>query len=558
MIIYYFLAGAVALLLTAFARSHRVMNSVSVVHAASVFGLTAYSAIAGGLPAFYTEERYFFIDNLASFEVMLSSIVFFLAAVYSSGYVESLVKVKELDRKYVKAFYTAFNALLSATVLAFFSNNMALLWIFVELTTLFSAFLIAILNSRENIDAALKYILLTSTAMLFSFAGLILMFMLSQGSLGEGSLNWDVLVAGASSFPAQLAALSFAFMFIGFAAKAGIVPCHLWLPDADARSPSAVSAILSAAVSNIGIYCILRAYAIAGQTGAAGLISRMMMAFGVLSVAVAVFSMLRQDSLKRLISFSSIENGGFGLAGTAIGTPVAVFWVLFYIAAQSLCKALMFFSAGILHMQYESTRAHKMINALALQPAASWGLVIGAAALAGMPPFAMFLPKLFVLSELASASGALLLVMAGLLLIGASALALFLVRTMTRTAGESVVSVAVPAGLKLPLFMLTIMIVLAGLFVPEAVSDFLMNAAAAIARGERRGHAERNRKYHIRLRRREAVGENRGKRGRGADSAAREQGFRGAHAHVGKERLCADVAFLRSDERKGIPAYICV
>src|SRR3989338_7308880 len=469
MIIYYFLAGAVALLLTAFARSHRVMNSVSVVHAASVFGLTAYSAIAGGLPAFYTEERYFFIDNLASFEVMLSSIVFFLAAVYSSGYVESLVKVKELDRKYVKAF---------------FSNNMAVLCIFVELTTLFSAFLIAILNSRENIDAALKYILLTSTAMLFSFAGLILMFMLSQGSLGEGSLNWDVLVAGASSFPAQLAALSFAFMFIGFAAKAGIVPCHLWLPDADARSPSAVSAILSAAVSNIGIYCILRAYAIAGQTGAAGLISGMMMAFGVLSVAVAVFSMLRQDSLKRLISFSSIENGGFALAGTAIGTPVAVFWVLFYIAAQSLCKALMFFSAGILHMQYESTRAHKMINALALQPAASWGLVIGAAALAGMPPFAMFLPKLFVLSELASASGALLLVMAGLLLIGASALALFLVRTMTRTAGESVVSVAVPAGMKLPLFMLTIMIVLAGLFVPEAVSDFLMNAAAAIARGE--------------------------------------------------------------------------
>ena len=88
------------------------------------------------------------------------------------------------------------------------------------------------------------------------------------------------------------------------------------------------------------------------------------------------------------------------------------------------------------------------------------------------------------LSELASASGALLLVMAGLLLIGASALALFLVRTMTRTAGESVVSVAVPAGMKLPLFMLTIMIVLAGLFVPEAVSDFLMNAAAAIARGE--------------------------------------------------------------------------
>src|SRR3989344_6067746 len=443
MIIYYFLAGAVALLLTAFARSHRVMNSVSVVHAASVFGMTAYSAIAGGLPAFYTEERYFFIDNLASSEVMLS-----------------------------------------ATVLAFFSNNMALLWIVVELTTLFSAFLIAILNSRENIDAALKYILLTSTAMLFSFAGLILMFMLSQGSLGEGSLNWDVLVAGASSFPAQLAALSFAFMFIGFAAKSGIVPFHLWLPDAYSRSPSAVSAILSAAVSNIGIYGILRAYAIAGQTGAAGLISGMMMAFGVLSVAVAVFSMLRQDSLKRLISFSSIENGGFALAGTAIGTPVAVFWVLFYIAAQSLCKALMFFSAGILHMQYESTRAHKMINALALQPAASWGLVIGAAALAGMPPFAMFLPKLFVLSELASASGALLLVMAGLLLIGASALALFLVRTMTRTAGESVVSVAVPAGMKLPLFMLTIMIVLAGLFVPEAVSDFLMNAAAAIARGE--------------------------------------------------------------------------
>jgi len=482
MIAEYSVAGLAAVLLTLAARSHKPMNLVSIAHSAAAFALGMH-VLQAGLPVSYLQNGYFFADSLTIFEVLLSSAMFLLASIYASGYVESLIRSRELDRKYVKAFYVAFNLLLSATMLAFFSNNLALLWIFVEMTTLFAAFLIVILNTKENIGAALKYVFLSSTAMLFTFVGLIFLFALSRLSLGEGSLNWDFLVSNAPVLPPALVAISFGFIFIGFAAKSGIVPFHTWLPDAYSRSPSVISAILSAVISNIGIYGILRVYAIAKQTDAAPALSQMMMAFGILSMAVAVFSMLRQEGLKKLIAFSSIENAGFALVGIGIGTPVALFWVLLHGMVHSMAKALLFFSTGVLHMQYESNNARRIVNALVIQPLGSWGLIIGSVAIIGMPPFALFLPKFFMLSELASVSVAALVAVAVLLLVGAAAFALFLTRIMSQTSSEGPATVPVPAGMKMPIVLLALLVALLGLLMPQALMGIIESAAQAVTGG---------------------------------------------------------------------------
>ena len=146
-----------------------------------------------------------------------------------------------------------------------------------------------------------------------------------------------------------------ALVFIGFAAKSGIFPFHTWLPEAHAKAPSAVSAILSGVLLNVGIYGN-HPHGRASFTRLLRLqqFPRSSRFFGILTIAIAAISMLPQKNLKKLIAFSSVENMGILLVGIAIATPLALFWVLFHIMAHSLTKASLFFSAGILHRQYRS------------------------------------------------------------------------------------------------------------------------------------------------------------------------------------------------------------
>ena len=95
-------------------------------------------------------------------------------------------------------------------------------------------------------------------------------------------------------------------------------------------------------------------YTIVAQTEAAGKIQIFLIALGIFSMVIAALTMLRERNLKKLIGYSSIEHMGFILVGIGIGTPVAIFWVVFYLLAHGFTKASLFFSAGIINHQFGS------------------------------------------------------------------------------------------------------------------------------------------------------------------------------------------------------------
>jgi hydrogenase-4 component F len=164
----YAVAGVAVLLLTVFAKSHRALNVLSIALPASYLALT-FSALAYSvLPSYSLGGGYFLIDHLSLYEILISATLFLLAAIYSRGYIEGSIEIHEMDRSSLKLFYFAFNALLILITFAFFSDNLALFWILAELTTAFSGVLIVMLNAPKNIGAALKYIFITSTCMLFA------------------------------------------------------------------------------------------------------------------------------------------------------------------------------------------------------------------------------------------------------------------------------------------------------------------------------------------------------------------------------------------------------
>lgn len=477
----YLAAGAIALALILLSKSHRSMNAVFILHTLAFLAIGLYALLTTTIPGFETGSEYFYVDHLSIYEVLIAALLFFLASVYANGYVESLMQAQELHRNNLKIFYTAFSLLLTTATFAFFSDNLALFWIFAELTTVFSAALVAILSAKENIDAAIKYIFIASGAMLFSFIGLIFLYTLSGEVLSSGTLNWTVLVENAALLSPKMLTASFVFLFIGFAAKSGIFPFHTWLPDAHSKAPSAVSAILSGVLLNIGIYGILRMYAIVRQTQAENMISQFLMGFGLLTVAVAVLNMLLHKNLKMLIAFSSVEHMGILLLGIAVGTPLALFWTLFYVLAHSLTKASLFFSAGILHRQYESNLVHDIKDVFSLQPIAGWGFIIGSFAIIGMPPFPIFSAKFFILLEAFSFSKALVFAVLLLLVIASAAFARFLIEAFTRNSKEMETEeqeiphlpYVVRKGMKFPILSIIFMILALGVFFPESLEELL-------------------------------------------------------------------------------------
>lgn len=484
MILAAFAAGAVlALLLVAAARSPRQMNAVCIGEAGLFLALCGY--ILFTVPLTRTEflfgSRFFFLDNLGIYEALITATVFLLAAVYARGYVESLMESGELGRGSVRLFYGAWALLLPVITFAFFADNLALFWILAELTTIISAMLVAILYARENIDAALKYIFIASVSMLFAFVGLIFLFETSRSVEGAGTLNWTELMTLAPTLPAGMVLASSAFIFIGFAAKSGIFPFHTWLPEAHAKAPSAVSAVLSGVLLNVGIYGILRIAAIAHQTEAAESLSLLLAVAGILTIGIASLSMLREKNIKKLIAFSSVENMGFLLIGIAVATPAALFWMLFHVMAHAFTKAGLFFSAGILHRQYKSPLSaeadDEIVDVFSLQPLAAWGVIIGGLAITGAPLFPVFYSKLFILLELGTLSLPVVAVVLTLLITATIALGFFVIVNFSKKSDGDVAlrlqQYRTPLSMHAPIVILLILILLIGIVFTAGEVSFL-------------------------------------------------------------------------------------
>ena len=464
--------GFMLMRFSASAKRADYLNTLTIILSAIYLMLTIVTMIYIPQPSYFF-NRYLMIDRLSLFEALISCVIFLLSSYYARGYVRRLVESGEIEVRELRLFYAAYNLLLIVVVFAFYCNNLALFWILLELTTILSAVLIVTLNAKENIVAALKYVFTASTAMLFSIIGLIILFALTRQATGTGTLNWDALMRMDGTLSPRLFTFAFIFIFIGFAAKAGIVPFHTWLPQAHAKAPSVISVLLSAVLLNIGIFGILRLYAVAHQTAAWHTISLVLIGFGILTIAIAALSMLPRGNVKKLIAFSSIEHMGFLLVGIGLGTPLALFWVLFHMLAHALIKTLLFFSAGILHQQYHSNQFEDMKDVLSLQPLAAWGLIIGSMAVIGVPLFPVFLSKLNILTQLADYSLPLLFVILVCFLIVAAAFAVILIRTIPQTAETKHEPYNVPVSMKLPIITLLAGIIFLGVYFPGGLHNML-------------------------------------------------------------------------------------
>ncbi|MBS1869358.1 MAG: hypothetical protein JSS99_06810 [Actinobacteria bacterium] len=277
--------------------------------------------------------------------------------------------------------------------------NLAVAWLLVESTTAASALLVASSGRRRALEAGWKYLILTTFGLTIALLGIVVLF----AALGDGdgslhTLDWAAIHAGAHTLDPATATLAAVLLLGGLAAKAGWAPVHNWLPDAHSEAPPPVSALLSAALLPTVVLVAWRVQTALAPTSAAGTVRTLLLAFGLVSLAVAVPFLWRPMALKRLLAFSSLEHMGVLALGIGFGGPLAIAGVIVHLAGHALAKALGF-TATIPLLAADPALARRPAAGLpATSPAAASAVGLSLATLGGMPPAPLFFSELLILA----------------------------------------------------------------------------------------------------------------------------------------------------------------
>ena len=376
------------------------INATCAVLLLAVSILITRSVITLGNISYPLWNSFFYIDSLSIIVLDIIMIVSSMVCIYSIGYLNEEYKHNIIDIKRMKIFYMLTYAFIFTMVLVVTTRNIGLMWIAIEATTLASAFLVGFYNNKNSLEAAWKYIIICSVGISLALLGIVFLNYSSGNVFHDPGLqlNWTALYQNASKLDGGILKISFIFILVGFGTKVGLVPMHTWLPDAHSQAPSPISAMLSGVLLNSALYGIIRIIAVVNKNlGSSVYTGRLMIAFGLLSIATAAVFIIPQRDYKRLLAYSSIEHMGIIALGIGIFTPAAIFGALFHMINHAFTKSMLFLASGNVYLKYNTRDTSKVTGLLKTMPYASTAFLLGLFAIAGVPPFSIFSSELSII-----------------------------------------------------------------------------------------------------------------------------------------------------------------
>ena len=300
---------------------------------------------------------------------------------------------------------------LSTMTLVVFSRNFGLLWVAVEATTLASAPLIMFHRSAGSLEAMWKYLLICSVGIGLALFGTFLLGVVIRSAELNSGLSFTRLPdSGGSQFHAEWFKAAFLFCFAGYGLKMGLAPFHTWLPDAHSEAPSMVSVLLSGSLLNCSFLGIIRV-ASAAPGSLIPFCSEYLIGFGLFSLLVAAFFLIRQSDYKRMLAYSSVEHMGLlaifcGLEMTELSAIAQQHLVI-----HSVCKMILFLTAGNLLLAHGTRRIDLVRGTFARMPVTSSVWLAGILLICGVPPSPLFVTEMALVQNAGPVLGAVILVL---------------------------------------------------------------------------------------------------------------------------------------------------
>jgi len=338
-------------------------------------------------------------DALSAWLDLILGFVGSSGTLYAVGYVGQEMDRGHLSLRRYSQFLCLFDLYLATMLLAVNLDNIAILWIAIEGSTLAAALLIGFDQSKAALEAGWKFLIVGSVGIVLALFGTILVYYSSEHILGVSNeaLRWSQLYRVAGELDPAVIKAAFIFAFIGYGTKAGVAPMHTWLPDAHAEAPTPVSAMLSANMLTIAVYAILRFKAVTDRAVGPEFASKLIIGLALLSLAVSAIYILVQRDYKRLFANSSIEHIGIALLGFGIG-GIGVFAGAWHLMSHALAKSTAFYGAGIVLLRYNHKSLDRVTGLLNQMPVAGTAIFVAGVALAGMPPFGLFTSEVLIVA----------------------------------------------------------------------------------------------------------------------------------------------------------------
>ena len=248
-------------------------------------------------------------------------------------------------------------------------NNLGLMWVAIEATTLVSALLVAFKFTRTSLEATWKYVMVCTVGICLALLGTILVYYIQLAN----PLNWLYLAQHVDSIDPAMARFAFCFLFVGYGTKVGLAPMHAWLPDAHSEAPALTSGLLSGSLCICAIYVLIRNIIILLPSIGVDFISGLCLFFGLFTVAAAVPFVLVQRDVKRMLAYSSMENFGLMVAGLGL------------------------FTAGTIMEEFGTKNMMRIHGMMTQTPRTALFWLLGIVGILGMPPIGVFFSKFYII-----------------------------------------------------------------------------------------------------------------------------------------------------------------
>ena len=344
-------------------------------------------------------------DALSVTMLIVIGVVATLSTWASIGYIGAELGHGHTDAGGARLYGVLTPAFIASMALAVSANNIGVIWVAVEATTVVTAFLVGHRRTRAALEATWKYVMICSVGIAVALLGTVLMYFAAQhaGAPEAQALNLDVLAAYAAGLDPGVARLAGGLLLIGYGAKAGLFPFHTWLADAHSQAPAPVSALMSGVLLAVAFSVLLRIKPVIDAATGPGFLRTGLIVLGLMTLLISALMLVVTGDVKRMLAYSSMENMGLIAIAAAAGTPLAITGLLLHVFAHGVGKTVLFLAGGQLQVAHDSTAIRDISGVVRRSRMVGGSFSVGLIVLLGLPPFAMFASELAIARSLADA-----------------------------------------------------------------------------------------------------------------------------------------------------------
>jgi hydrogenase-4 component F len=341
------------------------------------------------------------VDALSALVISLNAFVALACAIYAVGYFRADARAGTITDEQLRRYYVLTPLFVAVMLLVPLADNLGVMWVATEGTTLASVLLVTFYNQRTSFEAGWKYIIIGSIGISLALFGTIFTYYSAVSVLGADThhgMNWSVLVNIAERFDQKAMRLAFILVLVGYGTKAGLAPMHTWKPDAYEQAPVPTAALLGAGFINCAVYGIARFDVLAVKCLGHDFPGKLLTGFGIASILVAAPFILTQRNFRRILAYSSIDHAGIMVAALGFGGKLGALGATLHMLFHAVTKPLMFFCAGNVQQQFATPYFSKVRGAIRTLPWTGGLFLMATLAVTGTPPFSIFQSEFTTLS----------------------------------------------------------------------------------------------------------------------------------------------------------------